>query len=37
MSLLLIDTDIASFIFKGSNHADPYQPLLSGNEATLLS
>ena len=24
MSLFLIDTDIASFIFKGSDYADPY-------------
>lgn len=35
MSLLLIDTDIASFIFKGSNYAHPYQPLLSGQELAL--
>ncbi|HEY9631349.1 MAG TPA: hypothetical protein V6C84_29005 [Coleofasciculaceae cyanobacterium] len=35
MSLLLIDTDIASFIFKGSNYADPYLPLLSGQELAL--
>ncbi len=35
MSLLLIDTDIASFIFKGSDYADPYVPLLSGNELAL--
>ena len=35
MSLLLIDTDIASFIFKGSDYADPYAPLLSGHELTL--
>jgi tRNA(fMet)-specific endonuclease VapC len=35
MSLLLIDTDIASFIFKGSDYADPYIPLLSGHELAL--
>ncbi|OUC15356.1 MAG: twitching motility protein PilT [Alkalinema sp. CACIAM 70d] len=35
MSLLLIDTDIASFIFKGSNYADPYLPLLNGQELAL--
>jgi len=35
MSLLLIDTDIASFIFKGSDYADPYVPLLSGHELAL--
>ncbi len=35
MSLFLIDTDIASFIFKGSNYADPYLPILSGQELAL--
>jgi len=35
MSLILIDTDIASFIFKGSDYADPYIPLLTGNELAL--
>ncbi len=35
MSLLLIDTDIVSFIFKGSGYADPYMPLLSGHELAL--
>jgi tRNA(fMet)-specific endonuclease VapC len=35
MSLLLIDTDIASFIFKGSSYADPYLPLLSKQELAL--
>ena len=35
MSLLVIDTDIASFIFKGSDYADPYIPLLTGNELAL--
>ena len=35
MSLLLIDTNIASFIFKGSDYADPYIPLLSGHELAL--
>jgi tRNA(fMet)-specific endonuclease VapC len=35
MSLFLIDTDIASFIFKGSDYADPYLPLLDGQELAL--
>jgi tRNA(fMet)-specific endonuclease VapC len=35
MSILLIDTDIASFIFKGSDYAEPYRPLLAGNELAL--
>ena len=35
MSFLLIDTDIASFILKGSNYADTYLPLLSGQELAL--
>jgi tRNA(fMet)-specific endonuclease VapC len=35
MSLLLIDTDIASFIFKGSDYADPYISLLGGHELAL--
>ncbi len=35
MSLFLIDTDIASFIFKGSNYADPYLPILNGQELAL--
>jgi tRNA(fMet)-specific endonuclease VapC len=35
MSLILIDTDIASFIFKGSDYAKPYMPLLSGHELAL--
>lgn len=35
MSLLLIDTDIASFILKGSDYADPHTSLLSGHELAL--
>jgi tRNA(fMet)-specific endonuclease VapC len=35
MSLILIDTDIASFILKGSDYADPYLPVLSGQELAL--
>jgi tRNA(fMet)-specific endonuclease VapC len=35
MSLILIDTDIASFIFKGSSYADPYEQLLVGHELAL--
>ncbi|MEH2423539.1 MAG: hypothetical protein V7K48_22285 [Nostoc sp.] len=37
MSLLLIDTDIASFIFKGSDYADPYLPLLSSQELAIIA
>jgi tRNA(fMet)-specific endonuclease VapC len=35
MSLLLLDTDITSFIFKGSDYASPYMPLLNGHELAL--
>lgn len=35
MSLLLLDTDIASFIFKGSDYAAPYLPILSDQELAL--
>ncbi len=35
MSLLLLDTDVASFIFKGSDYAIPYTPILTGNELAL--
>lgn len=35
MSIVLIDTDIASFILKGSSYADPYLPLLSRQELAL--
>jgi tRNA(fMet)-specific endonuclease VapC len=35
MSLFLIDTDIASFIFKGSDYADPYLPILRDQELAL--
>ncbi|MGP1386500.1 MAG: type II toxin-antitoxin system VapC family toxin [Thainema sp.] len=35
MSLLLIDTDIASFIFKGSAYLDPYRSILNGQELAL--
>lgn len=35
MSLLLIDTNVASFIFKGSSFAQPYQPLIQGHELAL--
>jgi tRNA(fMet)-specific endonuclease VapC len=35
MSLLPIDTDIASFIFKDSDYASPYMPLLRGHELVL--
>jgi tRNA(fMet)-specific endonuclease VapC len=35
MSLILIDTDIASFIFKGSDYAKPYMPVLNGYELAI--
>ena len=35
MSLILLDTDVASFIFKGSSYALPYQPLIEGNQIVL--
>jgi tRNA(fMet)-specific endonuclease VapC len=35
MSLFLIDTNIASFIFKGSDDADPYLPILRDQELAL--
>ncbi|NEO88080.1 MAG: type II toxin-antitoxin system VapC family toxin [Spirulina sp. SIO3F2] len=35
MSLLLLDTNVASFIFKGSQFAQPYQPLVQGHELAL--
>ncbi|KOR38511.1 MULTISPECIES: type II toxin-antitoxin system VapC family toxin [Planktothricoides] len=35
MGVILIDTDITSFIFKGSNYADPYLPLLPGHQLAL--
>lgn len=35
MSLVLIDTDIASFILKGSSFIDPYLPLLNEQELAL--
>ncbi|MDJ1178681.1 type II toxin-antitoxin system VapC family toxin [Roseofilum sp. BLCC_M91] len=35
MAVILIDTDISSFIFKGSNYAQPYMPLLIGHQLAL--
>jgi tRNA(fMet)-specific endonuclease VapC len=35
MGFVLIDTDIASFILKGSSYTDSYLPLLSGQELAL--
>lgn len=35
MSIILIDTDIASFIFKGSTYADPDLPLLQRHQLAL--
>ena len=35
MSIVLIDTNIASFVFKGSDYAAPYLPLLTGQELAL--
>ncbi len=35
MSLVLIDTNIASFIFKGSTYIEPYEAILNGRELAL--
>ena len=35
MSIILIDTNIASFILKGSDYAEPYEIILSGHELAL--
>jgi tRNA(fMet)-specific endonuclease VapC len=35
MSFYLIDTDIASFIFKGSDYADPYLPYVTGQQLAM--
>ena len=35
MSFYLIDTDIASFIFKGSDYADPYLPYVTGQQLAV--
>ena len=35
MSVILIDTNIASFILKGSNYVEPYEIILSGHELAL--
>ncbi|MEL6491165.1 MAG: type II toxin-antitoxin system VapC family toxin [Cyanobacteria bacterium J06621_3] len=35
MSLILIDTDVASFIFKGSDYATPYRSLLNNYQLAL--
>jgi tRNA(fMet)-specific endonuclease VapC len=35
MSVVLLDTNIVSFIFKGSDYADPYEPLLTGRELAI--
>lgn len=35
MAVILIDTDISSFIFKGSDYAQPYMPLLMGHQLAL--
>ncbi|MEO1396749.1 MAG: type II toxin-antitoxin system VapC family toxin [Cyanobacteria bacterium J06634_5] len=35
MSLILIDTDIAAFVFKGSEFAKPYTPVLQGYDLAL--
>ena len=35
MSFYLIDTDIASFIFKGSDYADPYLLYLTGQQLAM--
>lgn len=35
MALLLVDTDVASFLFKGDSRADAYLEILQGNELAL--
>ena len=35
MAIVLIDTDVASFLFKDSNYAEPYIPLLDDNKLAL--
>ena len=35
MSIILVDTNIASFILKGSDYAEPYEIILSGHELAL--
>ena len=35
MSIILIDTNIASFILKGSDYAEPYEIILSDHELAL--
>lgn len=35
MSIILVDTNIASFIFKGSDYAESYEVLLNGHELAL--
>ncbi|HBQ98302.1 MAG: type II toxin-antitoxin system VapC family toxin [Roseofilum sp. Belize BBD 4] len=35
MAVILIDIDISSFIFKGSDYAQPYMPLLMGHQLAL--
>jgi tRNA(fMet)-specific endonuclease VapC len=35
MSTILLDTNVASFIFKDSDYATPYKPLLNGHELAI--
>jgi len=35
MALLLVDTDVASYLFKGDSRAESYLELLQGNELAL--
>lgn len=35
MSIILVDTNIASFILKGSDYAESYEVLLNGHELAL--
>ena len=35
MSIVVIDTNIVSFIFKGDSRADAYAPLLEGNRLAI--
>lgn len=35
MALILVDTDVASFLFKGSDYGDPYRSVLAGHTLAL--
>ena len=35
MSIVLLDTNVVSFLFKGDSRADTYAPLLQGNQLAI--